>query len=88
MNRKFAALVLGLVMLATALGVVWTRHESRVLFVELQALNGERDELNIEWGRLQLEQATWAEASRIERLARDELNMQTPAQDDVVVIVR
>lgn len=88
MNRKFAALVLGLVMLATALGVVWTRHESRVLFVELQELNGERDELNIEWGRLQLEQATWAEASRIERLARDELNMQTPAQDDVVVIVR
>lgn len=88
MNRTFAALVLGLVMLATALGVVWTRHESRVLFVELQELNGERDELNIEWGRLQLEQATWAEASRIERLARDELNMQTPAQDDVVVIVR
>lgn len=88
MNRRFAALVLGLVMLATALGVVWTRHESRVLFVELQELNGERDELNIEWGRLQLEQATWAEASRIERLARDELNMQTPAQDDVVVIVR
>lgn len=88
MNRAFAALVLGLVLLATALGVVWTRHESRVLFVELQELNGERDELNIEWGRLQLEQATWAEASRIERLARDELNMQTPAQDDVVVIVR
>lgn len=88
MNRTFAALVLGLVMLATALGVVWTRHESRVLFVQLQELNGERDELNIEWGRLQLEQATWAEASRIERLARDELNMQTPAQDDVVVIVR
>lgn len=88
MNRTFAALVLGLVLLATALGVVWTRHESRVLFVELQELNGERDELNIEWGRLQLEQATWAEASRIERLARDELNMQTPAQDDVVVIVR
>lgn len=88
MNRAFTALVLGVLLLATALGVVWTRHESRALFVELQDLNAERDELNIEWGRLQLEQATWAEASRIERLARDELNMQTPAQDDVVVIVR
>ncbi len=88
MTRAATALLLGLLMMATALGVVWTRHESRSHFVELQALNAERDELNIEWGRLQLEQATWAEASRIERLARDELNMQTPAQDDVVVIVR
>lgn len=81
-------LVLGLTLLATALAVVWTRHQSRVRFVELQALNATRDELNIEWGRLQLEQATWAEASRIERLARDELKMRSPAQDEVVVIVR
>lgn len=88
MNRTSTALVLGVLLLATALGVVWTRHESRVLFVELQELNGRRDELNIEWGRLQLEQATWAEASRVERLARDKLNMQTPEQDDMVVIVR
>jgi cell division protein FtsL len=87
-NRTSTALVLGVLLLATALGVVWTRHESRVLFVELQELNGRRDELNIEWGRLQLEQATWAEASRIERLAREKLNMQTPEQDDMVVIVR
>lgn len=88
MNRTSTALVLGVLLLATALGVVWTRHESRVLFVELQELNGRRDELNIEWGRLQLEQATWAEASRVERLAREELNMQTPEQDDMVVIIR
>ncbi len=88
MRRVAAALVLGAAMLATALGVVWTRHESRVLFVELEGLNATRDELNIEWGRLQLEQATWAEASRIERLAREELDMRTPAQDEVVVIVR
>lgn len=88
MKRAATALVLGLALLATALGVVWTRHESRVLFVELQELNGRRDELNIEWGRLQLEQATWAEASRIEQLAREELDMRTPAQDEVVVIVR
>lgn len=88
MSRSATVLVLGLLLLVTSLGVVWTRHESRVLFVELQELNGRRDELNIEWGRLQLEQATWAEASRIERLAREELDMHTPEQDDVVVIVR
>lgn len=88
MSRAALVIVLGMAVVATALGVVWTRHESRVLFVELQALNGTRDKLNIEWGRLQLEQATWADASRIERLAREKLNMRSPAQDEVVVIVR
>jgi cell division protein FtsL len=44
--------------LASALGVVWTRHESRVLFVSLTALQNQRDDLNIEYGKLELEQAT------------------------------
>ena len=39
---------------ASALGVVWTRHESRVLFVQLTQLQNQRDDLNIEYGRLEL----------------------------------
>lgn len=81
-------LALGIALFATALGVVWVRHESRVQFVALQRLNENRDALNVEWGRLQLEQATWAEASRIERLARDELRMHVPTPDEIRVIVR
>lgn len=88
MTRGRVNLILGAAVFATALALVWVRHESRTQFVELQALNEARDELNIEWGRLQLEQATWAEASRIERLARDELDMRVPRPDEVRVIVR
>ncbi|MFO0042722.1 MAG: cell division protein FtsL, partial [Pseudomonadota bacterium] len=58
---------------ASAVGVVYARHESRRLFVELSALEAARDELNIDFGRLQLEQATWADANRIEKIARGEL---------------
>lgn len=88
MTRAGLNLVLGAALFATALAVVWVRHESRSHFVELQQLNDTRDELNIEWGRLQLEQATWAEASRVERLAREELDMRVPTPDEVRVIVR
>ena len=72
--------------LASALGVVWTRHESRVLFVSLTGLQNQRDELNIEFGRLQLEQATWAESNRIDQVARDRLGMVFPSTDETVVV--
>lgn len=76
----FAALV---AVLASALGVVWTRHESRVLFVKLTALQNQRDELNIEYGKLELEQATYAEPRRIDDEARQKLGMVDPRPQDI-----
>ena len=55
MGRLPGTLIVGLLLVATALGVVWSRHQSRKVFVELQRLEYQRDELNVEWGRLQLE---------------------------------
>ena len=45
-----------------------------------------RDELNVDFGRLQLEQATWAEANRIDQVARTKLGMKFPETADIVVI--
>lgn len=69
--------------LVSALGVVWTRHESRVLFVQLTALQNQRDELNIEYGKLELEQATYAEPRRIDDEARQKLGMIDPPPQDI-----
>jgi len=69
--------------LITALGVVWTRHESRVLFVSLTGLQNQRDELNIEYGKLELEQATYAEPRRIDDEARQKLGMVDPRPQDI-----
>lgn len=71
---------------ASALGVVYAKYQSRKLFVELQALNSERDKLEIEWGRLQLEQSTWATPSRVEEIARRRLDMQIPEASKVVIM--
>ncbi len=70
----------------SAIGVVFARHEHRQLFIALTGLEKARDELNIEFGRLQLEQATWAESNRIDQVARERLGMKFPDTSDIVVV--
>ena len=72
--------------IVSALGVVYSRHQHRLLFVQLTRLEKQRDELNIEFGRLQLEQATWAEANRIDQVARERLGMKFPEAGEIVVV--
>jgi len=72
----------------SALALIKTKHESRKLFVELERLTDERDELNIEWGQLQIEQSTWATHARIERVATDDLSLVRPDSTDIFVIER
>jgi cell division protein FtsL len=85
-----AGLIVGgwLALLATTIGCVYARHEARKRFVELRALERERDRLEIEWGRLRIEQSAWATHGRVENLARDALNMRVPAAGDIAVLVR
>ncbi|MCL1634569.1 cell division protein FtsL [Luteimonas sp. SX5] len=72
--------------IGSAILVVYARHQHRELFVELTRLEKARDELNIEFGRLQLEQATWAESNRIDQIARNKLGMKFPEADEIVVV--
>ena len=74
--------------LLSALGAVYARHEARKLFVELEGLTHERDELNIEWGQLQIEQSTWAQHARIEKVASEDLSLVRPKTTDIFVIER
>jgi len=80
--------VFALVCVLSAVALVYTKHESRKLFVELESLTHERDELNIEWGQLQIEQSTWAQHARIEKVATDDLALVRPDATDVFVIER
>jgi len=86
MKAKLLAVLLGLMVLLSALGVIRAKHENRKLFVQLQALEKERDQMNVEWGQLQLEQGTWATSSRVEEIARKRLGMEIPKSESVVII--
>ena len=86
MNRHLLLGALVVANIATALLIVRDRHEHRQAFIELSRLEKARDALNIEFGRLQLEQATWAQANRIDQVARQKLGMKFPEAEDIVVV--
>jgi cell division protein FtsL len=73
---------------ASAIALAHARHEARRLFVELTRLERERDEIDIDFGRLELERATWVDANRIEKIARGDLGMGFPAPTATQVIRR
>ena len=81
-------IVLAAACVGTAMAIVYTKHESRKLFVELENLTHERDQLNIEWGQLQIEQSTWSTHARIEQVASDDLLLVRPDPTEIYVIER
>ncbi len=83
---SLACLVLAVSIVVTGIWVVSAQHEARQLFAELEELNRENDRLQIDWGRLQLEQSAHATHSLIESVARERLAFGTPDPNLRVVI--
>lgn len=83
---RLALVVLWFAVLSSAVGVVWSKQQTRNQFVELQRLEKERDALDTEWGQLRLEQSTWVTYGRIEKVARDELHMLAPDPNQVRLV--
>lgn len=88
-DRQRILIVITLVfslVLASAILLIYSKHQSRKLFVELQQLKYQVDALNTEWSQLQLEQSAWSGHGRIERIARKRLSMVMPESGDVVFV--
>ncbi|HEX4618706.1 MAG TPA: cell division protein FtsL [Steroidobacteraceae bacterium] len=78
--------LLWLAALASAAGAVYCEHRARELFIQLEALNAQRDNLQIEWGQLQLEQSAWSSHAFVERVASTRLHMGMPPPQNIVVV--
>ena len=85
MRSLFLPLLL-LATIATAIAAAYAKHQSRKLFIELQALEAARDAMNVEWGQLQLEQSTHTTHGKVENAARERLGMQIPDSQQVVIL--
>jgi cell division protein FtsL len=68
-----------------ALSVVTSQHKARKLFIELQKEKEHAQQMEVEWGQLQLEQSTWAAPARVEQVA-EKLQMQLPKNGQVQFI--
>nr|VFK51675.1 MAG: cell division protein FtsL [Candidatus Kentron sp. TUN]VFK52308.1 MAG: cell division protein FtsL [Candidatus Kentron sp. TUN]VFK52734.1 MAG: cell division protein FtsL [Candidatus Kentron sp. TUN] len=78
---------LGLAVLVSSVGVVYVKHINRTLFIELQRLERERDAMEVEWGKLSLEQSTWGTHDRVERIAKEQLHLIIPPVDSVILVM-
>ena len=74
------------VLVACALSLVTSRHQSRKLFVELEREQAKAHGYETEFGQLQLEQSTWSMPVRVEKIAREHLRMQLPGPGRVEVV--
>jgi len=85
-GARTTLLVLWALLLISGLSVVWSRHTTRSLFIELQSLRGERDALDIQWQQLKIEQSAWATHGRVEQTARSVLKMVVPRPEEVRMV--
>jgi cell division protein FtsL len=91
MSRLTLMLTVALLWAATlgsAAGAVWCKHRARELFVELETLNARRDNLDIEWGQLQLEQSAWSSHAFVERVASTRLHMGLPPPKEIEIVAQ
>jgi cell division protein FtsL len=85
LSRWLMPLLWGL-LFVSAVAVVWSRHETRSLFIQLQGMHSKRDGLDIEWGQLKIEQSAWSTHGRVEQTARTDLKMVIPKPDEVRLV--
>ncbi|HJS89116.1 MAG TPA: cell division protein FtsL [Steroidobacteraceae bacterium] len=81
-----AIAVLWVAVLASSAGAVYCKFRARQLFIELERLSAQRDDLDIQWGQLQLEQSAWSTHAFVESVAGKKLHMSMPAPKDIVIV--
>jgi len=85
MIARFNFLLLA-ALIACALGLVTSQHQSRKLYIELQKEQELAKQLEVEWGQLQLEASTWATHARVEKFAIQSLGMRVPPASRIQVV--
>lgn len=73
-------------LLSSAVGVIYSKYRSRQLFIEIQKVERDLDRFEVEWGQLQLELTTLAEENRVERVARNKLGLVMPVKDKIIYL--
>ena len=86
LRRSYFQLLICIILCtASAVSIIYIKHQSRELFIELEVLNVQRDKLNIQWSELQTEENIWATPMRIEREAMNKLHLQRPPMKKIKV---
>lgn len=78
--------VAGILLLISALAVIYSKYYSRLIFIEIQKQERALDQYEVEWGQMQLELTMLAEQNRVERVAREQLKLAMPLREKIIYI--
>jgi cell division protein FtsL len=81
-----ATAALWVAVLLSSAGAVYCKFRARQLFIQLEQLSTQRDNLDIQWGQLQLEESAWSTHAFVESVAGKKLRMTMPAPRDIVIV--
>ncbi len=85
-NEVLVAVVLLVLLMVSALAVIYCKNYSRSIFIEIERNERASDQYEVEWGQMQLELTTLAESDRVEALARTRLNLIMPPKESIIYI--
>ncbi|MGJ0489691.1 MULTISPECIES: cell division protein FtsL [Methylobacter] len=85
-DRILGVATLLIVLLVSALAVIYSKYYSRLIFIEIQKQERTLDQYEVEWGQLQLELTTLTEQNRVELVAREQLKLVMPLRDKIIYI--
>ncbi|GAA0680696.1 hypothetical protein GCM10009104_01390 [Marinobacterium maritimum] len=80
------SLLLTLMVMGSAMAVIFSAYEYRRLFNQHQVLVQQWDDLQVEWGQYLLEQSVWSAHHRVEAVAADKMNMVVPATEAIEIV--
>ena len=84
MTEKKVAVTVVLLIVLSAFAVVYSKHQSRLLYAQQQKVQRQLELLDAHWGLLLLEEATITGDGEVERIAHQELNMFVPTHDQLI----
>lgn len=86
LRQHLVLVLLFLMVIGSAMVVIYVSHSHRLLTIERDQLLSQRDDIDIEWRHLQIEQNTLTEHNRVERIAQQRLGMVRPEPEQEVLV--
>jgi len=85
---KFLVAILSAAVILSGMMVAQVAQKHRQVVMALEALERDRVELEADYGRLQLEEGALASHQRVERIAKEQLQMRRPLPSDIMIVLR
>jgi cell division protein FtsL len=84
--RTFGVGMVFMVLLVSAVAVIYYQYRARLLFIDIQQQENTLDRYETEWGQMQLELTMLAEQNRIESVAIKQLKLVMPKREEIIYI--